>query len=245
MEAILAAIFWLGQSCFVIQTSDATILADPFDPKMGYAVTKVEGVHVVTISHEHFDHNNMAMAAGTPLVLRGLTAGGADVASLDQKVRNVRIRTVPSLHSADGKRGKNAIFVFDIEGAGTPLRIVHMGDFGEKQLGAERIKALAPVDVLLLPVGGFYTIGPAEANQILADLKPRIVVPMHWKTAKTAGLPIQNADEFLKGKKHILRDGAVSGNRLDVSASLLKRATDAGEPLIALLDFGPPPAPKK
>ncbi len=98
---------------------------------------------------------------------------------------------------------------------------------------------------MLLPVGGFYTIGAAEANDVLADLKPRIVVPMHWKTARTTSLPIQNADEFLKGKKHVLRDGPVSGNRLDVSPALLKRAAEAGEPLIALLDFGLPPAPKK
>jgi L-ascorbate metabolism protein UlaG (beta-lactamase superfamily) len=244
MEQALALIFWLGQSCFVIQAGDTTILTDPFNAQVGYEVPRVEGVDVVTISHEHGDHNNAAMAVGSPVVLRGLAGGGAQFNRVDQKIKNVRVFSVNAYHDDESgaKRGKNAIFVFEISPAGPPLRIVHAGDLGQKRLDPAQIKEIGSVDVLLLPVGGYYTIGSAEANQVLADLKPKIVVPMHWKTGKTPKLPIQSDAPFLEGKKHILRDGAVSGNRLVVTASLLKQAQEAGEPLIAPLEFGPAPA---
>jgi len=246
MEPVIAVLFWLGQSCFVIQAGDTTLLTDPFNAQMGYDVSRVEGVDVVTVSHEHGDHNNAAMAAGNPVILRGLANRGAEFSAVDQKVKNVRIFSVNSFHDdrQGAQRGKNAILVFEILSANPPLRIVHMGDFGEKRLDPPRIKAIGPVDVLLLPVGGFYTIGVAEANQLLADLKPKIVVPMHWKTAKTPNLPIQTNASFLEGKKHVLREGPVSGNRLTITASLLKQAQEAGEPLIVPLEFGPPPRAK-
>jgi len=247
MEPIIAAIFWLGQACFVIQAGDVTILTDPFDPKVGYAVPRVEGVDVVTVSHEHGDHNYVQMAAGTPLVLRGLAAGGVNFNPVDQKVKDVHIYSINAYHDdvQGAKRGKSAIFVFEITSSNPPLRIVHMGDFGEKQVGAERVKAIGPTDVLMLPVGGYYTIGPAEADAVLAELKPKIVLPMHWKTSKTERLPIQDVSAFLKGKKHVLKEGApISGNRLTITAGLLKQAAEAGEPLIVPLEFGPPP-PKK
>jgi L-ascorbate metabolism protein UlaG (beta-lactamase superfamily) len=243
MEQAIAMIFWLGQACFVIQAGDVTILTDPFNAQIGYDVSRVKGVDLVTVSHEHGDHNNTQMAVGNPLVLRGLAKRGAEFNAIDQKVKSVRVYSVSSNHDeANGaKRGKNAIFVFEIQSASPPLRIVHMGDFGEKRLDAARIKAIGSVDVLLLPVGGFYTIGSTEANQVLADLQPKIVVPMHWKTAKIANLPIQDSTDFLKGKKHILREGAASGNKLVITASLLKQAKEAGEPTIVPLEFGPPP----
>jgi len=246
MERVIVMVFWLGQSCFVIQTDDVTILTDPYNSRMGYEVRQVEGVNLVTVSHEHGDHNNVAMAVGKPLVIRGLTEGGKDFNRLDQKVKNVRVFTVNSYHDQEqgAKRGRNAIFVFEIASDSKPLRVVHMGDFGEKRLGEARIKAIGSSDVLLLPVGGYYTIGPAEANQVLADLRPKIVVPMHYKTAKTQRLPIQDAAAFLQGKKHVIQSGLATGNRLAVTSSLLKQAEEAGEPLIVPLEFGPPPSPK-
>ena len=247
MEEAMAVIFWLGQACFVIQTGGLTILADPYNPKMGYEVRSVEGVDVVTVSHEHGDHNCVAMATGKPLVLRGLTAGAADFNPVDQKVKDVHIYSVNSYHDdANGKRrGRNAIFVFEVQSANPPLRIVHMGDIGQKRLTEAQIKAIGPTDVLMLPVGGFYTIDAEGANQVLADLKPKIVIPMHWKTSKTPNLPVQSDEPFLKGKKHVLREGVVAGNKLVVTSSLLKQAAEAGEPLIAPLEFGPPPQPSK
>jgi len=241
MEPVIAVIFWLGHACFVIQAGGATILVDPYNQQVGYEVPKVESVDVVTISHEHFDHNYVEMAAGKPLVLRGLAGNGARFHAIDQRAAHVRIRNVPSFHDPEqGKaRGRNSIFVFEVLSAGSPVSIVHMGDFGEKRLSAEQIRTIGPVDVLLLPVGGHFTIGPAEADQVIADLKPKVVVPMHWKTAKVT-LPIQDADPFVKGKK-TAPGQYVSGNRLNVTESLLKRVEMAGAPLVAPLAFGPPP----
>ena len=243
MEAVIVVIFWLGQSCFVIQSGDLTILTDPYNPRVGYEVNRVEGVDVVSVSHEHGDHNYVEMAAGIPVILRGLKASGAEFNNIGQRIKHVRIQTVSSYHDDKdgGARGKNAVFMFEIHSTTPPLRIVHMGDFGEKSVGPSRVKAIGLVDVLLIPVGGFYTIGPAEANGILAELKPKIVVPMHWKTDKTPRSPIQDISAFLAGKKHIIREGAVSGNKLVVTASLLKQAQEAGEPLIAQLNYGRPP----
>jgi len=243
MESAIAVIFWLGQACFVIQSGDLTILTDPYNPRVGYEVSKVEGVDVVTVSHEHSDHNYVEMGSGIPVILRGLRGGGAEFNNIDQQIKHIRIQTVPSYHDDKGgeARGKNTVFVFEVHSTTPPLRLVHMGDFGEKSIGPSRLKAIGPVDVLLLPVGGFYTIGAAEANNILTELKPRIVVPMHYKTDKTPRLPIQDASAFLNGKKHVIREGAVSGNKLVVTAGLLKQAQEAGEPLIAQLDYGRPP----
>lgn len=243
MEPLLATLFWLGQACFVIQAGDTTILIDPFNAQMGYEIQQVNKVDAVTVSHEHGDHNNVGMAAGEPLVLRGLVKPGGEVAKIDQKVKNVRIYTVASCHDAENgnKRGKNAIFVYEIQSANPPLRIVHLGDFGEKEVGTERVKAIGAVDVLLIPVGGFYTMDSESVNRVIAELKPRIVVPMHVKTSKTARLPIETVEPFLKEKKNVLREGAASGNRLAVTGSLLKKAQESGEPLIVPLEFGPPP----
>ena len=247
MEQAIAMIFWLGQSCFVIQTPETTILTDPFNERMGYSVTRVEGVDVVTVSHEHGDHNNVAMAAGEPIVLRGLGEGGKSFSPVERKINDVRIVSVNSYHdeSEGQKRGRNAIFVFEIAVGDRPVRLVHMGDFGEPRLSEEQAKAIGRPDLLMLPVGGYYTIGAPEANRIIEKLRPRVVVPMHWKTSKTARLPIADAAPFLEGKQHVVRDGPVSGNRLLVTRSLLERADKAGEALIAPLEFGPPPEPRR
>jgi len=245
MEQVVAFVFWLGQACFVIQTDDATVLLDPYNPSLGYDVERVRGVDIVTVSHEHFDHNYVAMAEGKPLVLRGLTQGGAGFNRVDQTVKNIHIYTVESYHDEvkGAKRGKNAIFVFEIRSTTPPLRIVHMGDFGEESLGADRVKAIGRPDILLIPVGGVFTIGPEGADRVIAELRPRVVVPMHWKTPKIK-LPIGDVSAFLRGKKNVVREGAASGNRLAVTAGLLKKADDAGEPLIVPLEFGPPPQPR-
>ena len=244
MEQALAMIFWLGQACFVIQTGDVTILTDPYHPKMGYEVQTVKGIDIVTVSHEHSDHAYVAMAAGSPLILRGLSGGGKEFNRIDQTVKGVRFYSVDSYHDPEAgkQRGRNAIFVIEVQSVNPPLRIVHMGDFGENRLGEERIKAIGNVDVLLVPVGGYYTIGPAEADQLVADLKPKVVIPMHWKTARTPRLPIADVSPFLAGKKNVVRDGPVSGNRLALTRSLLERAEKAGGPMIVPLDFGLPPA---
>lgn len=154
-----------------------TALLDPMGAGVGYALTPVAGVDVVTISHEHSDHNNVALATGSPTILRGLAAG--DWAKIDQTIKGVRIYTVPTYHddSQGSARGKNAVFVFDVEG----LRLAHFGDLGHK-LNDDQVKQIGKVDVVMIPVGGYYTIDGKGAAEVVGQLKPKIAIPMHYKT---------------------------------------------------------------
>lgn len=189
---------WFGQSTFLLTTSSGTkLLMDPAAPSTGYNTQPIQGVDVVTISHEHADHNYLALAPGNPVVLRGLKEN--DWAQVDQAVKDIKIRSYPTYHDAEGgaKRGKNAIFVLEADG----LRLAHLGDLGHP-LTQEQATALGKLDVLMVPVGGFYTIDAAEATQLATQLSPKVVVPMHYKTPKMqANWPGGPVDPFLEGKK--------------------------------------------
>lgn len=170
---------WLGQSAFVLTTTTGfKALLDPFGSGTGYVVSPVAGVDVVTISHEHSDHNNAALASGSPTVLRGLT--GADWSTIDQTIKGVRIRSVATFHddTQGSQRGKNAVFVFEAAG----LRLAHVGDLGHA-LTDSQLKAIGPVDVVMVPVGGYYTIDGVVAAKVIGQLAPKVVIPMHYKTA--------------------------------------------------------------
>jgi len=188
---------WYGQSTFVLTTNTGLkALLDPTGPGTGYNIPTVTGVDLVTVSHEHSDHNNVSLAGGNPLVLRGLA--GNDWAKIDQTVKGVRVWTVSTFHddTQGSQRGKNAIFVFDVDG----LRLAHLGDLGHP-LSPEQIKDVGPVDVILIPVGGFYTIDAKAAVEVVNQLNPKVVVPMHYKTpdlsASLAGR-LAPADDFIK-----------------------------------------------
>lgn len=215
---------WFGHACFLLTSpSGTTVLMDPFGESVGYAVPRLK-VDAVTISHDHFDHNNTAAAQPGAKIIRGLTETGW--ATLHETVAEVKLFTVPTYHDAEqgAKRGRNAIFVFQVGG----LTVAHLGDLGHV-LSAEQQRAVGPVDVLLLPVGGFYTIDAAQATQVMNQLKPKIVIPMHFKTDRTANLPIAGVEEFLQGKPKVQR---VQGNELSISSL-------PAETTILVLDYHP------
>lgn len=192
------AIRWLGHAAFLLTSSAGTrILVDPFDANVGYALPRLDGVDAVVIGHEHSDHNNVGMATGQPTIIRGLDRG--DWAQVHRQVKDVRVRSVATYHdAAEGKqRGKNAAFVFEVDG----LRLVHLSDLGHR-LSPEQVRQLAPVDVLMIPVGGTYTIDAAGATQVVEQLAPRLVLPMHYRTPATrSSLPIAGVEPFLEGKR--------------------------------------------
>jgi L-ascorbate metabolism protein UlaG (beta-lactamase superfamily) len=196
-KAATIILTWWGQSTFVLKTSTGlNALLDPTSPGTGYSIPPQTGIDLITVSHEHSDHNAVNLAAGSPLVLRGLA--GNDWAKIDQTVKGVRVRTVGVYHDdAQGsKRGKNAIFVFDVDG----LRLAHLGDLGHL-LSLEQIKDIGPVDVVLIPVGGYYTIDAKAAVEVVSQLNPKVVIPMHYKTpdlaASLAGV-LDPVDDFIK-----------------------------------------------
>lgn len=200
---------WYGHACFLITSSTGVkVLTDPFDATVGYPVPQVEA-DVVTSSHDHFDHNNVSAARGNPVVLKG--KGRYEGAG-------IKVYPVASFHDTErgAKRGPNTIFVIEIDG----IRIAHMGDIGH-DLSRQQLDELGKVDVLLVPVGGTYTVDAAGAARIVEAISPKVVIPMHYKTA-AVGLPIGGVDGFLAGFHNVVRVGS---NQIALRAGSLPQST--------------------
>ena len=168
---------WFGHSFFQITSSGGTkIITDPFGA-MGYPMPEV-WPHVVTVGREHGNHNNVDLAQGSPIVLRGLKEGTFEWNDVRLTVRDVLIYNVP-IH----QRGymdfeaslKGAAFVFEVDG----MCILHAGDISQP-FNEDQLQLVGHIDVLLVPIGGRYTAGPQEAQEIIQQLRPKIVVPMHY-----------------------------------------------------------------
>lgn len=178
---------WLGHASFLI-TSDKgpKIITDPYSVGGGIHYGQIaESADIVSVSHKHGDHDNVAAVKGKPTVVN--VPG-------KRNIKEVDIQGIPSYHDeVKGKqRGQNLIFCFTLDG----MRICHLGDLGH-QLEASQIADINQVDILLVPVGGHFTIDAKDATKICTKLNPRIVIPMHYKTAKCEYM-IAGVDDFLK-----------------------------------------------
>jgi len=175
-------ITWLGHACFKIKTGDKTIITDPFDASIGLKEPKGEA-DIVTVSHHHFDHANTKAITGSPTTLEGPG---------EYEIGGISITGVPAYHDKEKglTRGRNTLFVFDAEG----IRVCHLGDLGHK-LSDEELEELDGVDILLVPVGGTYTIDGKEAAEVVAQIEPSIIIPMHYKIEKL-NLDIADASKF-------------------------------------------------
>ena len=176
---------WIGHACFRMTAQDGTVaITDPYDESVGIDMVPLHA-DMITMSHEHHDHNETCMIAGKPVIARGAQA--ADVGG-------VRVRALASYHDdvQGAKRGANAIRLFEIDG----LKIVHMGDQGcMPDDGA--IDAIFGADVMMIPVGGTYTVDAQGAKAIIEKAQPACVIPMHVKT-KRCPYPIASVDDFLR-----------------------------------------------
>ncbi|KKQ92457.1 MAG: Zn-dependent hydrolase of the beta-lactamase fold-like protein [Candidatus Woesebacteria bacterium GW2011_GWA2_40_7] len=204
-------ITYLGHSSFRIKTKTATVITDPFDPKMvGLKYLGTEG-DIVTISHDHGDHNAANLVTGAKKVVAGPG---------EYEIQGVSIVGYPSFHDAKNgeDRGKNTVYIYEAE----RLRLVHLGDLGHA-LSEDLINEMGDVDVLMIPVGGEFTIGPKEASEIVNKIEPFFVIPMHYQTGglnpssfakplsvedflKESGLPTENSPKFTIKKEDILDD---------------------------------------
>jgi L-ascorbate metabolism protein UlaG (beta-lactamase superfamily) len=213
---------YCGHATFCLTSGGTTITIDPFNDDIGYPRPQVSPAAVV-ISHEHFDHNNVGLVGGKPKVVRGLANEGKDWARVDERIGPFHVTGVGTTYHDDeqGKaRGKNTVTVVEVEG----LRLVHLGDLGHV-LTDEQVRAIGTVDVLFVPVGGFYTIGPAEADRVIGQLKPRVVIPMHFKTKVNESWPIGTLDDYLMGK---------TAKRVGASATITKAGLPARQELWVL-----------
>jgi hypothetical protein len=144
---------WLGQSSFLMTTSGGTtILTDPVDFK-GYKLPPGTTADIVTVSHEHVDHNAVGAVSGTPAVFRGTDKRCHAINAVDTTIAGVRLYSVTSFHDP-GHHGVNAVFIFEFNG----IRVAHLGDIGTT-LADGQVEAIGPIDVLMIPVGGQYTVG--------------------------------------------------------------------------------------
>ncbi|MBF8266169.1 MAG: metal-dependent hydrolase [Dehalococcoidia bacterium] len=187
---------WFGQATFILTSSQGTkVLIDPTSPSTGYSISPINGVDVITVGHEHGDHNNVSLATGTLLILRGLSASGWN--DIYMTVKDISIRSVATYHDSEqgAKRGRNTVFIFQVDS----LRVVHLSDLGH-MLTPEQVQSIGAVDVLMIPVGGNFTIDASQATQVVQQLSPKIVIPMHYKTPISSS-PIAPVNDFLTGKK--------------------------------------------
>lgn len=185
---------WLGHASFLITAENGTrIITDPYVAGSGLKYGEIkEPADIVTVSHDHFDHNNVASVGGNPQVVK-------DPAPTE--ISGIKFRGVPTYHDdSQGKeRGNNVIFTMEIDG----LRVCHVGDLGHP-LSNQQVADIGKVDVLLIPVGGFFTIDAKVASDVCGKLSPKVVIPMHFKNDR-CDFPIAGVDDFLQGKEAVLR----------------------------------------
>lgn len=204
-------ITYLGHSSFKIKTKSATVVTDPFDSVMvGLKYSAVEG-DIVTVSHDHNDHNAVEKVAGAKKVFTGPG---------EYEIMGISIIGFPSFHDSEKgqKRGKNTIFVIEADG----LRLAHLGDLGYT-LSEDMVGQIGDIDILFVPCGGEYTIGPKEAATVVSQIDPFFVIPMHYKVPglkedafsklespdsflKETGLPVENLPKFSIKKEDIIED---------------------------------------
>ncbi len=196
---------WNGHSCFLIETAEGSLLLDPYAPGSipGLRLPELEA-DMVVCSHEHFDHN----------------ARGA-VACSGRPVR-FALQQLDTWHDEQqgAKRGANKVTILDAEG----LRLVHLGDLGHR-LSPGQVSLLGAVDVLMLPVGGYYTIDAETAWAVAQDIQPRILIPMHYSGPGFGFREIAPVEDFLKlaTKVRRLDESAFDPERLETPVTLVLR----------------------
>lgn len=196
-------ISYLGHACFLLENEKGVkILMDPFDKSIGYNSEPVE-CNIITISHEHFDHSNTRLGLGMPRVFKGVNNGSW--VGIDTTYLGLRIFNISVYHDDEmGKiRGKNSIFVLEFHDSSIPIRVAHLGDLGH-DLNPEDITRIGKVDILFVPIGGYFTIDSAVAFKVVSKISPKIVIPMHYKTNVTKTWNIEDLEKFVSSFKEVL-----------------------------------------
>jgi len=206
-------IIWHGQSCFQIEArhnkSELTsIVIDPFSEEVGLRFPKLQA-DIVLVTHSHSDHNNIKGVGGNPFLIQ--EPG-------EYEIKKVFIQGISAWHDQKQgqERGPNTIYTIEAE----DLRLCHLGDLGQKELTEEQVDKIGDVDILMIPVGGVYTISAKEAIKVMSQIEPRITIPMHYQLPKLkTKTKLDGVDKFLKslGIKSMEPLSKLSIKRKDIS----------------------------
>lgn len=207
-------IIFLGHSSFRIKGRSASLVTDPYDPKMVGLKYSPQEADIVTVSHEHADHNQSDLVKNVKKVVSGPG---------EYEIMGISILGFPSFHddAKGAKRGKNTIFVFEVD----DFRICHLGDLGHT-LAEQLVEDLGDIDILLIPVGGEFTIGPQEAVSVVQAIEPSLIIPMHYQVSglnqesfgalmpveaflKEVGLPVETLPKLSLKKEDLGEDQKV------------------------------------
>ena len=206
---------WYGHSAFGLTSElGVRVIMDPYEPNAydgGLQYTAIQDTaDIVTSSHDHPDHCWVQGIAGNPLIVRTPCA---------QVIKGVKIEGIPAYHdkSRGGERGVNRVYKIGIDG----IRVCHLGDLGHL-LSDKDIQYLKPIDVLLVPVGGHFTIDAQEATTMAKLLQPKIILPMHVKTDK-CGFPLTTVDAFTKDKEKVVQ---VNASEIELFRGQLPASTE-------------------
>jgi len=187
------------------------VITDPYlvGGGLNYSPVK-ETADVVLVSHDHGDHNNVSAVQGKPEVVKG---------SGTRTAKGIQFKGIATAHdaSAGQQRGLNTVFSFAMDN----LRLCHLGDLGHVLTPAQ-VAEIGAVDILFIPIGGYFTIDAVVAGQVCDQLKPKVVVPMHFKTPK-CDYPIAGVEDFIKGKKHVRK---AAGSEIEFERQKLPTATE-------------------
>jgi L-ascorbate metabolism protein UlaG (beta-lactamase superfamily) len=203
---------WLGHASFLITSKGGTkIITDPYAVGGGIDYSPIrETADVVLVSHDHGDHNNVSAVQGKPEVVRD---------SGKKAAKGIQFKGIATSHDASQgtQRGSNTVFCFTID----DLKLCHLGDLGHV-LSPGQVAEIGAVDILFVPVGGFFTVDATLASKVCDQLKPRVTIPMHFKTPKCA-YPIAGVEDFLKGKKNVRK---IAGSEVGFEREKLPAATE-------------------
>ena len=190
---------WLGHSCFELTLDGGVLVTDPYDESVGYPPLRVRADAVLS-SHDHFDHNYFAAVEGDPAIINSPATHRACGAT---------VTAAPSFHDEErgAKRGKNLIFTVEAEG----LRIAHLGDLGHFPDTEEQKAALSDLDVMLIPIGGFFTIDTPTAVRLIEEFKPRCAIAMHFRN-RYCGFTVSDEKEFVR-----LTNAATLPNEIEIT----------------------------
>ncbi len=193
---------WLGHACFYFEGEGVTLLTDPFNDEVGYPLPELE-VDLVTVSHDHYDHNAYELLPGKPKVIReeGKHLHGS-----------LEFLGVSVFHDQEqgALRGENIIFTWEMEG----IRLCHLGDLGHLLEKAD-LERIGSVDILMIPVGGIYTVDADLARDVVEQLRPRLVIPMHYQT-EPLSFALGSVEDFTDHFSNVVKGKSWQGTVKDL-----------------------------